>query len=79
MKLHITTCITFDLVPVTLFLYYTHLVIRKLLKKSSLFIPDLLTEEQDRHQGRFVKKWSVLNYLAIDIYVTFSLTSFLRN
>ena len=79
MKLHITTCITFDLVPVTLFLYYTHLVIRTLLKKSSLFIPDLLTEEQDRHQGRFVKKWSVMNYLSIDIYVTFSLTSFLRN
>ena len=78
MKLHITTYIKFDLVPVT-YLYYTHLVIRKLLKKSSLFIPDLLTEGQDRHQGLFVKKWSVLNYLSIDIYVTFSMTSFLRN
>ena len=79
MKLHITTYITFDLVPITLFLYYAHLVIRKLLNKSSLFIPDLLIEEQDKHQRLLMKKWRVQNYLLIDIYETFSITSFLRN
>ena len=79
MKLHITTYITFDLVPITLFLYYAHLVIRKLLNKSSLFIPDLLIEEQDKHQRLLMKKWQVQNYLSIDIYETFSITSFLRN
>ena len=31
---------TFDLVPVTLFLYYTYLVTRNLLATSSFFIPD---------------------------------------
>ena len=79
MKLHITTYITFDLVPITLFLYYAHLVIRKLLNKSSLFIPDLLIEEQDKHQRLLMKKWRVQNYFSIDIYETFSITSFLRN
>ena len=79
MKLHITTYITFDLVPITLFWYYAHLVIRKLLNKSSLFIPDLLIEEQDKHQRLLMNKWRVQNYLSIDIYETFSITSFLRN
>ena len=79
MKLHITTYITFDLVPITLFLYYAHLVIRKLLNKSSLFIPDLLIEEQDKHQRLLMNKWRVQNYLSIHIYETFSITSFLRN
>ena len=79
MKLHITTYITFDLVPITLFLYYAHLVIRKLLNKSSLFIPDLLIEEQDKHQRLLMNKWRVQNYLSIDRYETFSITSFLRN
>ena len=68
MKLHITTYITFDLVPITLFLYYAHLVIRKLLNKSSLFIPDLLIEEQDKHQRLLMKKWRSTE-LSFDWYI----------
>ena len=60
--------ITFDVVPFTLFLYYAHLVIRKLLATSSFFISDPLTQEQERHPSlSVVKKLSLQNYLSIDI------------
>ena len=36
-------------------MYYTHLVIRKLLARPSFFIPDPLTQEQDRHPSLLVK------------------------
>ena len=45
MKLHFLTNITFDLVPVTLFLYYVHLVTRRKLLATSFFIPDPLTQK----------------------------------
>ena len=45
MKLHFLTNITFDLVPVTLLLYYIHLVTRRKLLATSFLIPDPLTQK----------------------------------